>query len=210
MRVEQLDNSLRNIIRTNVTDVEIWSTDYRTQYQMGKDFTVTNPKRKNNANDCNLTLLDPYVVRRLPAGRIPTEAEVSLSFDFLPGKTDVQGHSTPNAFAEPEYYAFMDNAIKATATTFPSAKFINFNHDEIRGMARDSRSLRSGLSNAELLAKDMNSLQALVTKWLGPEARAMYWDDMVRKNILTCSCALSPSSDLAPGLFMHGMLLTRC
>ena len=110
-----------------------------------------------------------------------------MSFDFLPGKTDVQGHSTPNAFAEPEYYTFMDNAIKATATAFPGAKFINFNHDEIRGMARDSRSLRSGLSNAELLAKDMNGLQALVTKHLGPEARAMYWDDMVRWR-LSCSC----------------------
>ena len=46
-------------------------------------------------------------------------------------------------------------------------------------MARDSRSLRSGLSNAELLAKDMNALQTLVTKHLGPKAHAMYWDDMV-------------------------------
>ena len=96
IRIEQLDNTLRNVIRTTVTDVEVWSPDFSTQYKMGRDFTI-----------------------------------------------------------------------------------INFNHDEIRGMARDSRSLRSGLSNAELLAKDMNALQALVTKHLGPKAHAMYWDDMV-------------------------------
>ena len=44
------------------------------------------------------------------------------------------------------------------------------------GMARDSRSLRSGLSNAELLAKDMNALQASVETHIGPDGRAMFWD----------------------------------
>ena len=43
-------------------------------------------------------------------------------------------------------------------------------------MARDSRSLRSGLSNAELLAKDMNALQASVETHIGPGGRAMFWD----------------------------------
>ena len=43
-------------------------------------------------------------------------------------------------------------------------------------MARDSRSLRSGLSNAELLAKDMNALQASVATHVGPKSRAMFWD----------------------------------
>jgi|EP01046_Picozoa_sp_COSAG06_P016459 hypothetical protein len=62
------------------------------------------------------------------------------------------------------------------AAAFPNISYVNFNHDEIRGMARDSRSLRSGLSNAQLLAKDMNALQASVHKHLGKTGRAMYWD----------------------------------
>jgi hypothetical protein len=73
----------------------------------------------------------------------------------------------------------MDTAIGAMAAAFHNISHINFNHDEIRGMARDSRSLRSGLSNAELLAKDMNTLQSSVTKHLGRGSRAIYWDDMV-------------------------------
>jgi hypothetical protein len=67
----------------------------------------------------------------------------------------------------------------AMAAAFPNISYVNFNHDEIRGMARDSRSLRSGLSNAQLLAKDMNTLQASVHKHVGKAGRAMYWDDMV-------------------------------
>eukprot|EP01045_Picozoa_sp_COSAG04_P006464 COSAG04_NODE_318_length_16973_cov_3.695034_6_plen_62_part_00 len=43
-------------------------------------------------------------------------------------------------------------------------------------MARDSRSLRSGLSNAELLAKDMNTLQASVETHVGSHGRALFWD----------------------------------
>jgi hypothetical protein len=73
----------------------------------------------------------------------------------------------------------MDTAIHTMATAFNGLRYVFFTHDEIRGMARDSRSLRSGLSNAQLLAKDMNAIQASVTKHLGPGSRAMYWDDMV-------------------------------
>ena len=76
-------------------------------------------------------------------------------------------------------YNFMDTAIGVMASAFPNIRVINFNHDEIRGMARDSRSLRSSLSNTELLAKDMNTLQSSVTKHLGQGSRAIYWDDMV-------------------------------
>ena len=73
----------------------------------------------------------------------------------------------------------MDTAIAEMASLFPGIAYINFNHDEIRGMARDSRSLQSGLSNAELLAKDMNALQDSVKRHVGPDARALFWDDMV-------------------------------
>jgi hypothetical protein len=80
---------------------------------------------------------------------------------------------------EPGYYAFMDSAIAHVARAFPRIQYIHFNHDEIRGLGRDSRSQRSGLANHELLAKEMNALQGSVTKYLGDHGRAMFWDDMV-------------------------------
>ena len=100
--IVQLDNTLRNVIRTNVTDIEIWNRDHTSQYHQGSDFSVLSPKTANNAIVCDLKVLQPYVVKRLHGGRIAAGEQVLLSYDFLPGKVDVEGHSTPNAFAEPE------------------------------------------------------------------------------------------------------------
>lgn len=40
-----------------------------------------------------------------------------------------------------------------------------------------------GLSNAELLAGDINALQKLATKHLGEEGRVIMWDDMVNPEL---------------------------
>ena len=90
------------ICSTNVTDIEIWNRDHTSQYHQGSDFSVLSPKTANNAIVCDLKVLQPYVVKRLHGGRIAAGEQVLLSYDFLPGKVDVEGHSTPNAFAEPE------------------------------------------------------------------------------------------------------------
>jgi hypothetical protein len=100
--IVQLDNALRNVIRTNATDVELWNRDHTTQYVQDSDFSVLNPEMANNAIVCDLDVLHPYVVKRLSGGAIGAGEQVLLSYDFLPGKVDVEGHSTPNAFAEPE------------------------------------------------------------------------------------------------------------
>jgi hypothetical protein len=59
----QLENTLKNVIRTNCTDVEIWNSDHTKQYHQHSDFSVVSPKTKNNAIICNLTALQPYVVK---------------------------------------------------------------------------------------------------------------------------------------------------
>jgi hypothetical protein len=100
--IVQVDNTLCNVIRTNATDVELWNRDHTTQYVQDSDFSVLNPEMANNAIVCDLDVLHPYVVKRLSGGAIGTGEQVLLSYDFLPGKVDVEGHSTPNAFAEPE------------------------------------------------------------------------------------------------------------
>ena len=176
--VVTLDNLLRNVIRTNATDIEVWAADGSAQYLY---FTVADPSgfTHNEVELLNVSRMKPYVVQRVPTGRIAAGAQVLLSYDYLPGKVDVQGHSTPNAFMEPAYYAFMDSAIAHLAQTFPQLRYIHFNHDEIRGLGRDSRSQRSGLSNHELLAKEMNALQVSVTKHLGDGGHPVFWDDMV-------------------------------
>jgi hypothetical protein len=94
--VVKLDTSLRNVIRTNATDVEVWAADGSELYVQGRDFAVENPAgaTRNDAELLNVSQMDPYVIRRIPNGRISAGAQVLLSYDYLPGKVDVQGHST--------------------------------------------------------------------------------------------------------------------
>jgi hypothetical protein len=65
---------------------------------------VINSKTENTPHHLYLNDLEPYVVRRLRGGAIPAGARVNFSFDFLPGKVNMAGHSTPAAFGEPDYY----------------------------------------------------------------------------------------------------------
>lgn len=126
--VVTLDTSLRNVIRTNATDIEVCSTDGSLQYMQGRDFTVEAPTgftTRNDAGLLNVSRMNPYTIRRVPSGRIAAGAQVLLSYDYLPGKVDVQGHSTPNAFMEPQYYKFMDSAIAHVAHAFPGIRYIH-------------------------------------------------------------------------------------
>jgi hypothetical protein len=138
------------------------------RYAEGTDYTVESPHTANghpqaiDSRELNLTVLMPSVLRRVVGGRIAAGAEVRLSYDYLPGKVDSQQH-IPMAFGEPVYYEFMDRVLENLVRAFPGITAVHLNHDEIRGMARDSRSLRSGLSNAALLAKDINTLQVRKT-----------------------------------------------
>ena len=133
--VVALDTTLRNIIRTNVTDIEVRGAgeDSDKLYALDKDFSIENPKTEDTTDRLNVSFLEPYTVRRKAGGGIAAGARVRLSYDYLPGKVDTQGHSTPNAFSEPEYYEFMDDAIRTVSDAFPGVRYINFNHDEIRG-----------------------------------------------------------------------------
>ena len=159
VEIVNLDGAMRNIIRTSATDIELNDVNSGKKYKIGTDFIVENPETENTAHHLYVDQLDEYVVRRLPSGSIPRGARVLGSFDYLPGKVNSQGHSTPGAFGEPSYYDRLASAVERVAHEFGPLRLINFDHDEIRGMARDSRSLRLGLSNAELLARDLNMMQ---------------------------------------------------
>ena len=49
---------------------------------------------------------------------------------------------------------------------------------EMHGFNRDSRSRRLNLTNAQVLAKAMNALQASMTA-VDPKARSLFWGDML-------------------------------
>ena len=62
---------------------------------------------------------------------------------------------------------------------FPSAPAVFFQEpDELRGINRDSRSAKVGMSNAELLATDMNTMARYVQQ-NNPAVVPLSWGDML-------------------------------
>eukprot|EP01052_Picozoa_sp_SAG31_P009249 SAG31_NODE_482_length_15056_cov_5.057364_13_plen_463_part_00 len=99
LSVSELDLSLRNIIRTNATDIEVIGTSQDgsiTRFTEGTDYIIEGPMQENphdhtmqpqaiDSRFLNLTQLNPFVVKRVAGGRIAPGAEVKLSYDYLPG-----------------------------------------------------------------------------------------------------------------------------
>jgi hypothetical protein len=85
-------------------------------------------------------------------------------------------------FEEPLYYEIALNLTIGLVDFFKKdgmpLKYINLDYDELRAIARDSRTLTSGKTNAELLAGSMNRIvRGLHTAH--PEVRVLFWDDML-------------------------------
>ena len=71
----------------------------------------------------------------------------------------------------------VSQVIKWTMKRFNVSR-IFFGFDEMHGFNRDSRSRKLNKTNAQGLATAMNALQASMTTH-NPEARAMFWGDML-------------------------------
>ena len=87
---------LKNVIRTNMTDLSI-TTDTisdesaaataggggeggggaAVQYKLGRDYSVKSSPLDSQGN---FSSLEPFVVRRLPGGRIPAGAQVNITY----------------------------------------------------------------------------------------------------------------------------------
>jgi hypothetical protein len=90
--------------------------------------------------------------------------------------------STSGDFVEPLYYEYAINSTVALLQMFADrgspVKYVNLDYDELQAVARDSRSLRSGLTNGQLVATSINRIVKGV-KLAFPEVSIVFWDDML-------------------------------
>lgn len=172
LRIRRLSAGLRNLIRTNASDIEVRLED-GSPMTLGKDYRVRDPERPSDPFFPDWSRLIPHQILPLPGGRLHRGDQVKVSYDFLPA---LPGEAM-NALAEPRYYQALEHYTDGVMALF-SPKAVFFVHDEMRGIGRDSRSIRSGLSNAGLLARSMNKLQGFV-KARNANASAWFWDDMI-------------------------------
>lgn len=179
--LERLDSALKNIIRTSATDIEVRPLLSDSQpgklMQLGRDYEVVNASR-NWAGATSFERLERYEIRRVEGGRLPKRSKIALSFDFLPGSTATDSKpDVATSLAEPLWYSTVEAAIINVTKRF-KPRFLGLGFDEVRGAFRDSRTARSGKTNAELMAHAINELARMVQKH-SPNTTAVFWADMI-------------------------------
>jgi hypothetical protein len=91
------------------------------------------------------------------------------------------GNAKPNdpvSIADPQHFMEAKAAVDMIMQQFPAPAVFFYETDEVRGINRDSRSAKLGLSNAELLALDMNTLAGFV-RANNPSVMPLFWGDMI-------------------------------
>lgn len=167
-------SNLANLIRSEESDVIITDTGKSTIYKEGIDYKIAGGKASYPFFSSN----SPAEIIRLPSGNIKDMQEVLVTYDFIENKCEKWAPwCVP--FCPSSKLAY-DNVCKylGNAILLLQPKYISISNDEIRGMNRDSRCLKRGMTNAELLADEINKVNDFV-KSISPGVRLIMWDDMI-------------------------------
>ena len=170
----RVDGGLKNVIRTETTDISITDMEKILTYQEGEDYVIIDGETNMLFDD----ELAPFQIKRLSAGRISRDEDVLVSYDSRLYYARSRNYNQPPCVSDERlyddyYYPAIDKVI---ANLNPGIIF--FRSDEIRGFNRDSRNLKRGMTNAELFSEWLNKINSHV-KSRDPDCRIMIWDDML-------------------------------
>ncbi|MBI4844946.1 MAG: family 20 glycosylhydrolase [Candidatus Omnitrophica bacterium] len=158
-----------NILITDDSPLIIKSTDGKIRFEEGKDYIIERHEIKYPYNTEDSSL----IIRRLASGRIKSGEIILMNYNCV----ELKNNQVPYCPSEKETYEIMFSAIENVITHL-KPEFIHFGHDEIKGMNKDSRCLKRGLSNAQLFADDINCLYNFAKKH-DKGIKIMLWDDML-------------------------------
>ena len=172
--IKPTEHTLVNVIRCEDSSIIVTSLDKTKTYKEGVDYKIIEgdisyPFSLNNR---------PAKIIRFNSGNIRDGDEVLVSYDYVERKTAPWATwTTPYCPSSERTYKIMLNALEDVITAL-NPKYISIVHDEILGLNRDSRCKKRNLTNAELLADEINRLNDLV-KSIDPKIRLLMWDDMI-------------------------------
>jgi hypothetical protein len=165
---------LLNVIREENSNIIITNQEKNVTYKENEDYVIFDGE-----------LLYPYgeenkatQIKRTLKGRIKENQKVLISFNRVKNiKNRWISWSIPYCPASNNTYKIIEDVL-SNVITFLSPKYISIGHDEIIGMNKDQRTLKMQMTNAELLAFDINTIYD-ITKLIDPNVKLMMWDDML-------------------------------
>lgn len=174
-RSEEGKYSLVNVIRDGEDEIVIKSKDGEKTYTEGIDYKIIKGQIsfpfKSNAV--------PTQIMRMPDGEIKDGEEVIVSYTYFENKPSFNFPDSTITYcpSTERTYKVMFEVIENVLEILKPA-YISIGHDEIRGINRDNRCRKRNLSNAELLADDINKLYNF-SKSIDPDIKILMWDDML-------------------------------
>ena len=171
--LRRLDNALINVIRSSSSDIVITNADKTKTYVEDIDYYFIDGVMIYPYNTIN----SPTQIERIATGDIGAGETVLVSYDFVARLCTYASWSIPYCPFEDKTYAVMNDAIENVVNLL-HPQFISIGHDEIRGLNRDSRCKKRNLTNAEVLAYEINKLYGII-KDLDSEVKILISDDML-------------------------------
>lgn len=171
--VKPTKHSLVNVIRSEDSNIIIKTLDKTKTYTENVDYKIIEGAISYPYSPDNY----PTKILRVPNGKIGDGEEVLISYDYVERKCSYAESSIPYCPSTERTYKIMFKALEDVIRTL-KPNYISISHDEIRGMNRDSRCKIRNLSNAELLADEINRLNDFV-KIIDPSIKLLMWDDMI-------------------------------
>ncbi|MCK9555687.1 hypothetical protein M0R36_07720 [bacterium] len=172
--IKATGHNLVNVIRTKETDIEITNLEKSKIYKKDIDYRIIDGVISYPYDMTN----QPTEIAKISNGDIKNGDEVLISYDYVENKcASYAPWNIPYCLSSEEARQVMFSAIKNTIELL-NPKYIDLGYSEIGGMNKDSRCKRRNLTNAELLADDINNMYGFI-KGINPEIKLMIWDDMI-------------------------------
>jgi hypothetical protein len=176
INIYRLDSSLKNVIRTNTTDIEITNLDKTITYKNGIDYSIVD----GETDDIFDESLRSFQINRIQIGNITPDEIVLVSYDgvFFYRSDKYSVRNQPKCVSEPKLYMERYKPAINDVTKYLKPNIINLHSDEIHGFNRDSRNVKRNMSNAELISDWLNKIDNYV-KSCDSDCRVMIMDDML-------------------------------
>ncbi|MBM3253455.1 MAG: hypothetical protein FJZ16_04310 [Candidatus Omnitrophica bacterium] len=172
--VNPTKHTLINVIRSGDSNIVIESLDKTKIYKEKLDYRIIEGSISYPYSIDN----QPTKILRKPNGNIKNGEEVLVSYDYVENKcASWAPWSVPYCPSSERTYEIMFGALENVIQVL-NPHYISVGHDEIRGLNRDSRCKKRNLTNAQVLADEVNRLNDFV-KSINPNIRLLMWDDML-------------------------------
>ncbi len=185
----RMNGAMVNVLHTPENSFDVTNDDGSIKYVQGVDYKVIPgplyiKPRKSFAD------LKPTRVKILPGSKLVPGDKIRISYDSL--VLNPMHRNSRLSTSSPGTYSYYYDRFKQLISL--NVRYINIHLSEHQGgFNRDSRDLKRGMSNAELLATFVNNLNNLITKKgeievlpqtsfegiNNPGVRLLMWDDVV-------------------------------